>query len=46
MATGRLISWGAAGWGLVVLAIAYPLALLAIGWLLLERRDLVNTSGG
>jgi ABC-type transport system involved in multi-copper enzyme maturation permease subunit len=46
VATGRLISWGAAGWGLFVLAIAYPLALLVIGWLLLERRDLVNAPGG
>ena len=46
VATGRLISWGDAGWGLLVLAVAYPVVLLALGWLLLERRDLVNVSGG
>lgn len=46
VATGMLISWGDAGWGLFVLAVAYPIVLLAIGWLLLERRDLVNVSGG
>jgi ABC-type transport system involved in multi-copper enzyme maturation permease subunit len=46
VATGRLISWGDAGWGLLVLAVAYPIVLLALGWLLLERRDLVNVSGG
>ena len=46
VATGRLISWGDAGWGLLVLAVAYPIVLLAVGWLLLERRDLVNVSGG
>lgn len=46
VATGRMISWGDAGWGLLVLAVAYPIVFLALGWLLLERRDLVNVSGG
>ncbi len=45
LATGRLISWADVGWGLLVLAVAYPLVLLAVGWFLLERRDLVNVSG-
>ena len=45
VATGRLISWAETGWGLLVLAVAYPLVFLVVGWFLLERRDLVNVSG-
>jgi hypothetical protein len=30
--------------GLLFLAVAYPFALLAIGWVLLERRDLVSSA--
>jgi hypothetical protein len=45
IATGRLLpvaqAFGSAG----ILGIAYPLALVALGWALLERRDLVNVSG-
>ena len=45
VATGRLLpvtqALGSAG----MLGIAYPVALVALGWALLERRDLVNVSG-
>ncbi len=45
VATGRLLpvtqAFGSAG----ILGIAYPVALVALGWALLERRDLVNVSG-
>lgn len=45
VATGRLLSlWEAVG-SCGELAVLYPLALLSLGWVLLERRDLVNVSG-
>lgn len=44
VATGRVVSLGEVATGVAVLGVCYPLALLAVGWLLLERRDLVSTS--
>jgi hypothetical protein len=45
VATGHLLpvtqALGSAG----ILGVAYPVALVALGWALLERRDLVNVSG-
>jgi ABC-type transport system involved in multi-copper enzyme maturation permease subunit len=45
VATGRLVSLTELCSCLVELGLVYPLVLLAIGWFLLERRDLVNLSG-
>jgi len=45
VATGRLLSAAAAAQSIGELGVVYPLALLACGWLLLRRRDLVNVSG-
>lgn len=44
VATGRLVSLGETAVGLFELGIVYPVLFLGIGWLLLERRDLVSTS--
>jgi|688.fasta_scaffold16787_8 hypothetical protein len=44
LATGRVVPLAEAASGLAVLGVVYPLALLALGWVLLERRDLVSTS--
>jgi hypothetical protein len=45
VATGRLLSLSQMLASCGELAVLYPLLLLAVGWLLLERRDLVNVSG-
>jgi hypothetical protein len=45
VSTGRLCSLPATLGCFGEFAILYPLLLLAIGWALLERRDLVNLSG-
>ncbi len=45
VATGRLLSLPQFLVSLGELGLLYPLALLALGWVLLERRDLVNVSG-
>jgi hypothetical protein len=45
VATGRLLSPSHVLLSCGELAVLYPLLLLAVGWLLLERRDLVNSSG-
>jgi hypothetical protein len=42
LATGRLVHLADVVSAVFVLAVLYPLALLALGWLLLERRDLVS----
>ena len=44
LATGRLVPLAEVASGLLVLAVAYPVALLALGWVLLERRDLVSSA--
>jgi hypothetical protein len=44
LATGRLVPLAEVASGLLFLAVAYPLALLALGWVLLERRDLVSSA--
>jgi hypothetical protein len=44
LATGRLVPLAEVASGLFFLAVAYPLALLALGWVLLERRDLVSSA--
>lgn len=44
VATGRVVSLGEVTAGVAVLGIVYPLLLLAVGWMLLERRDLVSAS--
>lgn len=43
IATGRLVHLNELVGGVLLLAIAYPFALLVVGWLLLERRDLVSS---
>jgi hypothetical protein len=45
VATGRLLSVSSTLVSIGELGILYPLVLLAIGWALLTRRDLVNVSG-
>ena len=45
IATGRLLPMSHAVHSVAELGIAYPLILLACGWALLRRRDLVNVSG-
>lgn len=45
VATGRLLSLSQMLASCGELAVLYPFLLLAVGWLLLERRDLVNVSG-
>jgi len=45
LATGRLLTLAQMLWSVGELGILYPLALLAAGWILLSRRDLVNVSG-
>jgi hypothetical protein len=45
IATGRLLPMSQAIHSVAELGIAYPLILLACGWALLRRRDLVNVSG-
>jgi hypothetical protein len=45
VATGRLLPVIDALQSVAVLGVAYPLVLLALGWALLCRRDLVNISG-
>jgi hypothetical protein len=44
LATGRLVPLAEVASGLLFLAVAYPFALLTIGWVLLERRDLVSSA--
>lgn len=44
VATGRMVPVTELVWGVLLLAIAYPVALLAIGWALIERRDLVSST--
>lgn len=44
IATGRVIPLVESMSGILVLGVAYPLLLLGIGWLLLERRDLVSSA--
>lgn len=44
IATGRVISLAESVSGILVLGVGYPLILLVIGWLLLERRDLANSA--
>jgi hypothetical protein len=44
VATGRLVPVAETAAGVCELGLAYPLLLLAIGWWLLERRDLVSSS--
>ncbi len=43
IATGRVVPASDVAVGLLELGCGYPLLLLCIGWLLLERRDLVST---
>jgi hypothetical protein len=45
LATGRLLTVGQAVASVAELGLAYPLVLLAGGWALLSKRDLVNVSG-
>jgi hypothetical protein len=45
VATGRLLPVAQALGSAGILGIAYPVALVTLGWVLLERRDLVNVSG-
>ncbi len=45
VATGRLLPLSQALTSVVELGFVYPAVLLAVGWLLLSRRDLVNVSG-
>lgn len=45
VAAGRVVPATDVAWCCGELGLAYPVALLALGWILLERRDLVNTSG-
>jgi hypothetical protein len=45
VASGRVVPLVDVGWCCGTLGLAYPVVLLAFGWALLERRDLVNTSG-
>ncbi len=45
VATGRLLPILDTLQSVAVLGVAYPLVLLAFGWALLARRDLVNVSG-
>lgn len=45
VATGRLLTAAQAAASVAELGVAYPLVLLACGWALLCRRDLVNVSG-
>lgn len=42
VATGRVVTLSALAAGLLELGCGYPLLLLGLGWLLLERRDLVS----
>jgi hypothetical protein len=44
VATGRLVSAASTAAGVCELGLAYPLLLLAIGWWLIERRDLVSST--
>jgi len=44
LATGRLVPLTEVASGVLFLAVAYPLALLALGWVVLERRDLVSSA--
>lgn len=44
LATGRLVPLTEVASGVLILAVVYPLVLLALGWALLERRDLVSSS--
>lgn len=43
-ATGRLVSTSETVSAILLLMLVYPAVLLAIGWAMLERRDLVSTS--
>ena len=45
VATGRLLTAAQALSSVAELGLAYPLVLLACGWVLLCKRDLVNVSG-
>lgn len=45
VASGRVVSATDVAWCCGELGLAYPVVLLALGWMLLESRDLVNTSG-
>lgn len=45
VATGQMLSLTQAAASVGLVGIAYPGALLLLGWFLLERRDLVNVSG-
>lgn len=42
--TGRVVSVAELAGGLLLLGFLYPVLLIGIGWLLLERRDLVSTA--
>jgi hypothetical protein len=44
IATGRLLSPAAAAGSVGILAVVYPIVLIAVGWALLQRRDLVGSS--
>ncbi|MFM8707792.1 MAG: ABC transporter permease, partial [Planctomycetia bacterium] len=44
VATGRLVSAASTAAGVCELGVAYPLLLLALGWWLIERRDLVSST--
>ena len=44
LATGRVVPLSEVAAGVGFLAAVYPAVLLAIGWMLLERRDLVRSS--
>jgi hypothetical protein len=42
--TGRVVSTAELAGGLLELGVLYPVALIGLGWLLLEKRDLVSTA--
>lgn len=44
VATGRAVPLTEVAMGVAVLGMVYPLVLLALGWMFLERRDLVSSS--
>jgi hypothetical protein len=44
IATGRLLTAGSMAGSCGLLAVAYPIVLIALGWALLQRRDLIGSS--
>jgi hypothetical protein len=44
VATGRVVSAAEVMGGLLELGVFYPVLLIGLGWLLLEKRDLVSTA--